>query len=437
MRFRLRLIIAFVLVVGISTATLALGSYLLVSRARYTESVTRAAADARYQLVLAQQFLPLTDERAASLLTSFEGSGHHVVLVAGDAITPSSVGFMAGPDAATRARAASGQIVFQRTSGHLLLVGGPIPGSTAQLYIVHDEAGLDTDLKLLATTLAGGWVLVIVVGALVGRALTRRTLEPVGRASAAALAVAEGLLATRLPVRGKDEFGAWAESFNHMAEALEAHIARERRFTADVAHELRTPVTALVAAASLLREHLDALPPEAFRPAQLMVADTIRLRRLVDDLMEISRLDAGQEGVSVEEVDLLATVKAVIASRGWQENVAVQGDPTKVRTDRRRLESILANLIANAVEHGDEPVVVSLSTVDNQARVVVCDNGPGIAAEHLPRLFERFYKADPARSRGGSGLGLAIAHENARLIGAHLSVTSSPGQGSRFEVEMP
>src|SRR5262249_29771574 len=169
-----------------------------------------------------------------------------------------------------------------------------------------DERGIYQDQHLLGTALALAWALVVLVATLVGRWLARGTLEPVGRASPAAHAVAEGLLATRLPVRGRDEFGAWAESFNRMAEALEAKIsalsqaqARERRFTADVAHELRTPVTALVAAASLLREHLGALPANAQRPAELLVADVPRLRRLVDDLMEISRLDAGQEDVSL------------------------------------------------------------------------------------------------------------------------------------------
>src|SRR5581483_4263258 len=162
--------------------------------------------------------------------------------------------------------------------------------------------------------------LVVLLAAIVGQALARRTLEPVGRASAAARAVAEGLLATRLPVRGKDEFGAWAESFNRMATALEDNIARERRFTADVAHELRTPVTALVAAASLLREHLDAMPAEAHRPAEIVVADVIRLRRLVDDLMEISRLDAGHEPVSLEPVDLFEAITSVVTARGWAQS---------------------------------------------------------------------------------------------------------------------
>ena len=159
--------------------------------------------------------------------------------------------------------------------------------------------------------LAGGVAIVVLLAGLVGAVLARRTLRPVARASDAARSLAEGLLETRLPVEGRDEFGSWAQSFNEMAAALETKIAdlsaaqaRERRFTADVAHELRTPLTALVGEASLLAEHLESMPPESRRPAELLVADVGRLRNLVEDLMEISRFDSGQESVHAETVDL-------------------------------------------------------------------------------------------------------------------------------------
>ncbi|HCT81608.1 MAG TPA: two-component sensor histidine kinase [Micromonosporaceae bacterium] len=440
-RLRRRLTIAFVLVAGVSTAALAIGSYLLVRQARFDDSLARAAGDVRYQLVLAQQFLPLDAERSTNLLASFESSGHHVVLIAGDEVTPSSSAFNAVPSSSVREAAAADQIAYQRLTGHLLIVGGRIPGSTAQLYVVHAEDRIHQDLAQLRNALLAGWVLVVIVAALVGRALARRTLDPVGRASEAARAVAEGLLATRLPVEGRDEFGAWAESFNRMAQALEAKIgalsnaeARERRFTADVAHELRTPVTALVAAASMLREYLDLLPAEAQRPAELLVADVVRLRHLVDELMEISRLDAGQEDVSAQPTAVTGMVSAIVGSRGWRAQVEVIGEPVTVDTDPRRLERVLANLIANAIEHGGRDVQVRVSAA---GVVTVSDSGPGIPPEHLPRIFERFYKADPARSSSGSGLGLAIAHENARLIGADLRVWSEVGTGTRFQLTLP
>jgi len=440
-RLRRRLTIAFVLVAGVSTAALALGSYVMLSRARFDQSLSRASGDLRYQLILAQQFLPLDDERTTGLLASFEGSGHHVVLIKEDAISASNPSFEVTPAAQTRAMAAAGDVVYERIAGpggsSLLIVGGRVPGSTAELYVVHSEDPVHDGLAQVRAALLAAWIAVVLTAALVGHLLARRMLEPVGRAARAARAVAEGLLATRLPVKGRDEFGAWAESFNRMAEALEAKIKRERRFTSDVAHELRTPVTALVAAASLLREHLGALPAEAHRPAELLLADVMRLRHLVEELMEISRLDAGQEDVVAQPVELVAHIQAIVAERGWREVVEVTGAGVRVWTDPRRLERVLANLIANAVEHGGRDVRVDVSDDGHLALINVSDRGPGIAAEHLPRIFERFFKADPARSAPGSGLGLAIARENARLLGADLRVRSEPGVGTEFRLELP
>ena len=468
-RLRRRLTIAFVLVAGVSAGVLAGGSYLLLRQARYDASLHAAAADARYQLVLAGQFLPLTEQRRAELLTSFEGSGRHVVLVA-DGTWPSHPAYVPPLSERLRATVAAGQLGYERGAGRsrLLVVGGRVPGSSAELYVITGEDDLATGLDQLRNALAAGWALVMLLAAAVGHTLARRTLEPVGRASRAARAIterlsgipgaseagsqplrgfptaAEGLLATRLPVRGRDEFSAWAASFNEMAEALEAKIAalhraqeRERRFTADVAHELRTPVTALVAAASLLRDHLDQLPGDARRAGELLVTDVVRLRRLVEDLMEISRLDAGQEAVAVADVDASALLHAIVAARGWRNRVEVDGEPVRLHTDPRRLERVLGNLIANAVQHGDGAIRARVTQAGARVVFDVDDQGPGIPAEHLPRLFDRFHKVDPARSGGGSGLGLAIAQENARLLGGRLSVHSAPGSGTRFRLDLP
>jgi two-component system sensor histidine kinase MtrB len=439
-RLRRRLTVAFVLVAGVSAGVLSIGSYLLVRQARLDDSLQGAAVDARYQLVLAQQFLPLDDERRASLLTSFEASGRHVVLATGETARPSNPSYAPRPGRQLRATAAAGLLGYERSRTGLL-VGGRVPGSTAELYVVTDEHRIHDDLDELRTVLVAGWVGVVVLAAGVGHLLARRTLEPVGRASQAARAIAEGLLATRLPARGRDEFGVWAASFNEMADALEAKIAalsaaqaRERRFTADVAHELRTPVTALVAEASLLREHLDQLPTDVRRPAELLATDIVRLRRLVEELMEISRLDAGEEAVSVRPVEVAGLLRSIVDGRRWGARVTVTGSPVTVDTDPRRLERVLANVIDNAVEHTGGPVEVAVRA---DGSVTVTDTGPGIPAEHLPHLFDRFYKVDRARSGSGSGLGLAIAQENARLLGGRLLVSSTVGVGTEFRLELP
>lgn len=446
-RLRRRLTVAFILVAGVSAGLLAGGTGLLLRQSWWDASLREAAADARYQLVLAGQFLPLTDQRSADLLTSFEASGRHVVLVDGPA-RASHPAYAPELGTGLRATVAGAQLGYQRSAPaqrpRLLVVGGRIPGSTAELYVLTVEDDVATDLGQLRTALVAGWVLVVLLAAGVGHALARRTLEPVGRASRAARALTEGLLATRLPVRGRDEFSVWAATFNEMAEALESKIgalsvaqARERRFTADVAHELRTPVTSLVAAASLLREHLDQLPDDARPAARLLVDDVVRLRRLVEDLMEISRLDAGREQLEVGPVDASALLHGIVAARGWSDRVLVGGDAVTLRTDRRRLERVLANLVANAVEHGGGEIQVTVVGAGPLVVFEVTDQGPGIPAEHLPLVFDRFHQVDRSRSAPGSGLGLAIAREHAALLDGLLTVRSGPGTGACFRLELP
>jgi signal transduction histidine kinase len=446
-RLRRRLTIAFVLVAGIASGALALGSFLLVRQARLSDSLDAAKAEARFDLVLAQGFLPLDEPSTQRIMESFRQNRVNVVLVTGGATLASNPSFAPPISPALRSLVGSGQLAFERLSSgnrDLLVVGGPIPGSEHQLYFVFPEDRIQRDLAQLRNVLLAGWGVVILLAGLVGRLLARRTLGPVARASQAAQSIAEGLLATRLPVTGKDEFGAWAASFNEMAEALEAKIAalqeaqaRERRFTSDVSHELRTPLTALVGEASLLREHLDRLPPEARRPAELLIQDVARLRRLVEELMEISRFDAGRENIEVEPVDLMALIQAAVRARGWDQQVDLSGRDVVLRSDRRRLERIVANLMGNALEHGGGRCRVSVGMNGERAFVEVTDRGQGIPPEHLAHLFDRFYKADASRMGSGSGLGLAIAMENARLLGGDIEVWSEVGTGTRFTLVLP
>src|SRR5438094_1027968 len=350
-RLRRRLAIAFILVAGISAGVLALGSYLLVRQARLADSLDRAQTAATFQLVLAgRQFLPLTEDHIAALKDAFEQRDQHVVLVTNGNAIASNPSFDPPIASELRGLVEAGRLGYERLGlggHHILLVGGKIPGSAAALYFITLEDRIDSDLTQLRSVLLIGWVAVLVIAGLVGRLLAKRTLEPVARASDAARSIAEGLLATRLPVGGQDEFGAWAASFNEMAEALETKIsalseaqARERRFTADVAHELRTPLTALVGEASLLADHLDAMPAASRRPAELLIADVGRLRRLVEDLMEISRFDAGRESVQAENVDLGSLTAGAIRARGWEGNVRLDTEDVVITSDPRRLERI-------------------------------------------------------------------------------------------------
>ena len=441
-RLRRRLALAFALTAGIAAAALAAGSFFLVRDARLDDSVEDALDQTRFNLVLAAETLPAggPDE----LLEAYERRGGFdtVLLVNGRSFPSSlSLGEEQVPDD-LEALVADGQLAYERTEvadTRYLVTGGQVPGTEDEAYFFFSEEELWDELAELRTILLAGLGVVIVFAALAGLLLARRMLAPVARASTAARSLAEGLLDTRLPVEREDEFGAWATSFNEMADALEAKInelseaqARERRFTADVAHELRTPLTAVVNEASLLAEHIERMPPEAQRPAELLVADVSRLRDLVEDLMEISRLDAGTQPVRPEQVDLASLVTSAVSARGWRERLRLETEEVVITSDPRRLERIVANLIGNALEHGGRDVSVRVARDGIGPFVEVSDRGPGIAREDLPHLFDRFFKADRSRSGRGTGLGLAIALENARLLNGEIDVWSEPGVGTRF-----
>ena len=441
---RRRLVVAFVLVAAISAGALAVASFLLVRQARLQGSLAASAVEARQDLRLAAS---ISFPEASGFVRAYEQRHTHAVLVfPGNREVPSNPLVNPAIPASLRGVVRQGKLGYQRidvAGAPYLVLGGRVNGSAAQLYLLFSEENLQANLGQLRTTLAAAWLGVVLLAALVGTALARRTLEPVARASEAARRMAEGRLDTRLPTGPADEFGAWASAFNEMADALEAKIAelvtaqaRERRFTANVAHELRTPLAALVAEASVLSEQGGQLPEPARRPVELLVADVRRLRTLVDELMEISRLDAGSEPVRRQLVDVRSIVAGLLSAPGWQE-VAAEGGPLMLTTDPRRIERILANLIGNAIEHGGRDITVRTGSGDDGGWVDVADAGPGIPAEHLPHVFERFYKADSARTSAGSGLGLAIALENARLLGGTISVSSDAGRGSVFRLTLP
>ena len=447
-RLRRRLTLAFALTAGIAAAALAAGSFFLVREARLTDSRDRALEQSRFNLVLGAEVLPA--EGPEALVEAYERRGRFETVLSVDAASyPSSLSLGAGqvPDD-LQELVAAGQLAYERTEvadTPYLVTGGQIPGSEdAEAYFFFSEEQLWDDLADLRTIMLVGLAIVVVVAGLAGAVLARRILAPVKRASTAAHSLAEGLLDTRLPVESSDEFGLWAASFNEMADALEAKItalseaqARERRFTADVAHELRTPLTAVVNEASLLAEHLERMPPETRRPAELLVEDVKRLRDLVEDLLEISRLDAGTQPLRMEQVDLGSLVEAAVRARGWRERIRLDAAQVVLATDPRRVERIVANLVANALEHGGRDVSVRVGADGLGAFVEVADGGPGIAREDLPHLFERFYKADPARTGRGTGLGLAIARENARLLGGDVDAWSETGAGARFTLRLP
>src|SRR5919197_1578896 len=225
--------------------------------------------------------------------------------------------------------------------------------------------------------------------------MARRTLRPVREAAAASQALAGGLLDTRLTA-SRDEFGQWADAFNRMADALAAKIEalsesqeRERRFTSDVAHELRTPLSAMVSAAGMLGDGLDTLPPSAQLAAALLVKDVSRLSELVQELLELARLDAGQESVHLERLQVADALAAVcrVWSHEDQANVATVDPGLEVMADRARFRRVMSNLISNAVRHGGGEVTIRARGLGGEVAIEVADRGPGIPPASLERIF--------------------------------------------------
>ena len=298
-------------------------------------------------------------------------------------------------------------------------------------------------LYCLATV---GLLLAVLTGVAV--AASRRVLTPVRRLAQAAQRMSDGDLSVRVEPRGRDELTQLTTTFNDMAAALESKIgelermeARARQFAGDVSHELRTPLTAMTAVADILPGH-PGLTGDAAAAAELVSQEIRHLNRLVHDLIEISRFDSGTAQLVLDNTDVAGAVAACLRARGWADvDTGIPAGLT-MPLDRRRFDVILANLIGNALCHGSPPVTVQADIQSaaggEQLALVVRDHGPGVPAEGLPHVFERFYKADTARSRSeDSGLGLAIAWENARLHGGHIEAANDPGGGARFTLWLP
>jgi len=294
---------------------------------------------------------------------------------------------------------------------------------------------------------AAGLLLATITG--LAFAASRRVLGPVRRLAAAARRMSGGDLSVRIEHSGRDELTQLVTSFNEMAASLEDKIgelrrmeARARQFAGDVSHELRTPLTAMTAVADILPGH-PGLTGDAAAAARLVRQEIFHLNRLVEDLIEISRFDAGTAQLVTDDTDVATAVSGCLRARGWADVSADVPAGLIAPLDRRRFDIIIANLVGNALRHGGPPVTVTARADPpgrggGQLAVEVRDHGPGLPEAAIPHLFDRFYKADTARARSeGSGLGLAIAWENAQLHGGHIEAGNHPDGGAVFTVRLP
>jgi two-component system sensor histidine kinase MtrB len=329
-----------------------------------------------------------------------------------------------------------------------------INGNPYQLYYLFPFDQEEKTLGLVKGTLATAGIFVVVLLGAIAWLVTRQVVTPVRMAAGIAERLAAGRLQERMEVTGEDDIARLGESFNKMAQNLQVKIQQledlsrmQRRFVSDVSHELRTPLTTVRMAADVIHDARADFDPVTARSAELLQNQLDRFESLLSDLLEISRFDAGAADLSAEPIDLREVVRRVVdaaepLSERTGSRIVVRGDaqPVIAEADARRVERVLRNLVVNAIEHGEgRDVVVRLATADGAVAVAVRDYGVGLKPGEATRVFNRFWRADPARARttGGTGLGLSIAVEDARLHGGWLQAWGEPGGGSQFRMTLP
>jgi two-component system sensor histidine kinase MtrB len=338
-----------------------------------------------------------------------------------------------------------GNLIRPALISHLL--GSHVPG-TGPGRRLPEGPDFPARATALAFVLAASGLLLATITGL-AFAASRRVLGPVRRLARAARQMSGGDLSVRVEPAGRDELAQLVTTFNTMASALQDKVgelevmeARARRFAGDVSHELRTPLTAMTAVADILGDDT-AASVDGTAAARLVAQEIRHLNRLVEDLIEISRFDAGSAQLIAEDTDVAAAVQECLRARNWADACPEVPAGLTVRLDRRRFDVIVANLVGNALRHGAPPVTVRASIQAGRAGgselvLEVRDHGPGLPASAIGHVFDRFYKADSARARSeGSGLGLAIAQENARLHGGRIDAANDPGGGAVFTVRLP
>jgi two-component system sensor histidine kinase MtrB len=341
----------------------------------------------------------------------------------------------------------------QGTSVPALAVGVPL-GPYYQLYYVFPFTQQQATLLLVQRVLVGVGLALVVLLAAIASLVTRWVVLPVRHAAQAAQRLSAGHLGERMEVLGVDDLAALATSFNEMAASLQGKLREleelsnvQRQFVSDVSHELRTPLSTIKMAADLLFEFRGDLDPAGARSVELLASQLERFESLLVDLLEISRFDAGAATLDTELVDVCDLVRRsaddaqqLAERRGSRIEFRLPATGCFAEADRRRVERILRNILVNAVEHGEGKDVVVTTAIDSDAVAVsVRDYGVGLRPGEEQKVFDRFWRADPARARtiGGSGLGLAISLEDARLHGGWLQAWGERGKGSVFRLTLP
>jgi signal transduction histidine kinase len=333
----------------------------------------------------------------------------------------------------------------------VLIVGVPLPTSDAAYFDFVSLADAESTLSSVGLSLMFGGIITTMFGGLLGTWAARRAVRPLGDATQAAKAIASGRLDTRLETSDDPDLKVLANAFNDMAAALQVRVERDARFASDVSHELRSPLMTLAASVEVMKARRDDLPDRAQQALDLLVADVSRFQGLVEDLLEISRFDAGAIRLHLEDLLVAEFVRAAVGVSAQPDapiTVSPRAETMVIRGDRRRLARVVANLIDNARLHGGGQPEITVTEADAEGEplgyvwIIVEDHGPGVPLDERSLIFERFARGAVAGRRSssdGAGLGLALVEEHVRMHAGRVWVEdrADGATGARFVLELP
>jgi signal transduction histidine kinase len=332
-----------------------------------------------------------------------------------------------------------------------LIVGYPLKTTDGSYFEFFPLGDVESTLNSVRLSLLFGGIITTLAAVLLGALAARRAVRPLGEAAQAAQAIAGGRMDTRLEPTDDPDLRSLTNAFNDMAEALQQRVERDARFASDVSHELRSPLMTLAASAEVMQARRDDMPERAAAALDLLVGDVARFQSLVEDLLEISRFDAGAIRLHLEDLLVAEFVRQAVAVSSLPNTPVVVSDRAEaiiIRGDRRRLARVVANLIDNARVHGGGEPTAYVVEPDGEGEplghvwIAVEDHGTGVPVEERELVFERFARGGVAGRRSGSdgaGLGLALVDEHVRMHGGRVWVEDrTDGQaGARFVLELP
>ncbi len=329
--------------------------------------------------------------------------------------------------------------VLTRVAGSpALVVGLPLSSVGSDFYRITPLTELDDTLRALSTVLAGGATLAAAGGIFLGLWASRKVVHPLNLVAATAAEIAGGQLGTRLPSTADPDLATIVGSFNSMVDSLQQRVERDARFAADVSHELRSPLTTLVASVELLGQRRGDLPPRSVQAIDLVAGDLTRLQRLLDNLLYLAKADAGLDLTDRDPLPLNELLAHTLARSGHPPELLHSTGTDYVRGDKILLERAFANLIDNAERHGKGLTAITIESDAETVLVLVDDDGPGVPVEDRERIFDRFATSRAARgSSSGTGLGLALAAQTFAAHAGALWCTERVERGTRFVASLP